>query len=332
MKLGIVIEETWDFFHEISTHLSEHHQVSLFERRLYPFKLFQTRINNYLFHHDLRNFMQTNDVVFFEWASDLLLAATRLPKTCGIVTRLHRYELYQWADLIHWNAVDRIILVSEAKKREFLLKKPDQNGKILVIPEAVSLDKFSPNIKEFSGEIGILCHLTPRKRIYDLILIFCELTKEREDLRLHIAGDPHPAYGDYYAALQHIVKELDLVDKVVFHGHVEDTPNWYQMIDIFISNSYSEGLQVSPMEAMASGCYCLSHRWNGANELLPDKYLYYSNSELKNKVLSYCDTPDSEKLREKRRMREIVEMNFDINEHKERVRETIEDVFEAVSA
>jgi glycosyltransferase involved in cell wall biosynthesis len=327
MRLGIAIQDTWDFFREVFTHLEEYHQVSLFEPRRYPYQYFQSRINKFLFYKDLRKFMRSCDVAYFEWASELLAMATRLPKRSGIVTRLHRFELYEWADKVNWDAVDRVIVVSEAKRREFLSQYPVQNGKVVVIPEAISIRKFIPRHADFTGEIGIMSHLTPRKRVYDLVLTFYELQQVRNDLRLHIAGGPRPAYGDYSSALKHLVDELELNDKVIFHGHVDDTPTWYQSIDIFISNSYSEGLQVSPIEAMASGCYCLAHRWDGADELLPKEYLYYTNNEMKAKILAYCDMPEADKALHKKRMREIAERKFDVDQIKHLIRETIEEVY-----
>ena len=108
MKLGVAIEDTWDFFHEIYTDFQSHHDVTLFERRETNSPVFYTRINRYIFNQDLAKLMQENDLVFFEWSSHLLAAATNLPKTCKIVTRLHRFELNEWADKIDWDKVDSV--------------------------------------------------------------------------------------------------------------------------------------------------------------------------------------------------------------------------------
>ncbi len=155
------------------------------------------------------------------------LAATQFPKTCGIVTRLHRNEMYQWVDKINWDAVDTTILVSEAKKREFIEMFPDQASKVVVIYEAVDPSKYQFSPKAFAGNIGILCHLTPRKGAYELILAFNELVMAREGLHLHIAGGAHVSFGDYYSALQHIVSDLGLEEQVSFYGNVKEPANWY---------------------------------------------------------------------------------------------------------
>jgi glycosyltransferase involved in cell wall biosynthesis len=326
MRLGIAIEETWDFLHEIYADLASHHDVSLFQRREFSLSVFNTRINRSLFRRDLGAFLGSNDVVFFEWASELLAAATQLPKSAGIVTRLHRYEMYRWADKVNWNAVDRIILVTEAKRREFTSRFPRQADKIVVIPEAVSLQRFQPAAKPFGGDIGILCHLRPRKRVYELILAFHRLNQLRPGFHLHIGGGKAPGFGEYYEAMRALVCKLGLEKDVTFYGHVEQPEEWYPRIDIFISNGYSEGLQVSLLEAIASGCYSLSHFWDGADELMPADTLYFGEAELVERILCYADMPEVERERRRQTLQKAVTARNDVDETKRQVRELIETV------
>lgn len=326
MNLGIAIQETWDFFEEIYADLTSHYETHLFRRRTWKLPVFYTRINRYLYNRDLRSFMQANDVVFFEWASELLAAATHLPKVCGIVTRLHRYEMYNWVNQVNWDAVDKVIVVSRAKKREFIARFPEQKAKLVVSSPSINLGKFKTNAKPFNGDIGIFCHLSPRKRVYELILTFYELVRWGNDLHLHIGGDPDPAYEDYYGALQHLVEKLELQDKVTFYGYVSESWDWYRRIDIFISNSYSEGLQVALMEAMASGCYCLSHHWDGAEEMLPDDNLFFTDRELQEKIMAFCESSEEDKIRSKKFMRQVACENFDIDQTKTQIRQVIEEV------
>jgi glycosyltransferase involved in cell wall biosynthesis len=326
MRLGVVIEETWDFFQEIFLDYSNNYQTSLFKRREVGAPFFYERLNRYLLHHDLTSFMKNQDVVFFEWASELLMTATHLPKTCPIVTRLHRYEMYKWVNLINWTMVDKIILVSQTKQQEFLNRFPDQAKKTVVIPVSISLDNFNLFDRDFAGDIGILCHLTPRKRVYDLILTFFELIKHRDNFHLHIAGDDHVAHEDYSESLRYLVRDLGINSKVTFYGLVEEPWNWYSKIDIFISNSYSEGLQVAPMEAMACGCYPLVHRWRGAEELVPDENLFFTHQDLISKIMHYSELPDEEKKKIRHKTREFACEKFDIEQAKSRLRTIIEEV------
>ncbi|MFN8445498.1 MAG: glycosyltransferase family 4 protein [Caldilineaceae bacterium] len=326
MKLGIAIEETWDFFHEIYKDLSSHHQTSLFKRRTTKLRVAHTRINNYYFERDMRAFMQNNDVVYFEFASHLLEAASKLPKSCGIVTRLHRYEMYQFVDRINWDGVDRIILVAQAKKDEFVRRFPKQADKCVVVSPSTSLERFTFVDKPFQGDIGILCHLTPRKRVYDLITLFYELQQRNPDLHLHVAGGPNQGFLDYWEAIQFLVRKFNLQDKVTLYGNVKETQDWYHKIDLFISNSYNEGLQVAPMEAMASGCVCFSHHWDGAEELVPASNLFVGPLELSEKVLRYCQLSPSEQSQQRQAARAWAIEHFDIRKTVDEVRTLLEAV------
>jgi glycosyltransferase involved in cell wall biosynthesis len=326
MKIGIVNEETWAFFSEISEELASHHQTALFLRRQSKFPILKERVDTKLLRRDLQALMQSSHVVFFEWASELLSAASHQPKKCGIITRLHRYEMYNWADRINWDNIDRIILVSKAKQQEFKELFPKHASKTFVIPEAVSIRKFSPIHRRYGGNLGILCHLSPRKRVYELILAFYQMCLERNDLHLHIGGEGHSRFPDYQPSLVSLVRALELEDRVTFYGKVTDPVQWYANIDIFISNSYNEGLQVSPMEAIATGCYCISHHWQGADELLPEECLYYTDQEMIQKILAYCDANEKEREHKVACLQDIVRERFDVNKTKVLIRKLVEEV------
>lgn len=326
MNIGVVIAgDTWHFFQDIYKDFKSRYSVSEFEYRRFGAPVFNKRINRYLFNRDLETFLRSQEVVFFEWASELLVAATQRPKLTRIVTRLHRYEMFKWVEQVNWANVDRVILVSHYMARKFAEKFPEHAHKTVVIPESIATDRFQLIQKPFNGDIGTLCYPSPRKRVYELILAYAELSEKRPGFKLHIggAGNKHPDYND---AIRDLVKKLGLEEQVIFYGEVHEAWNWYQNIDIFISNSYSEGLQVAPMEAMASGRYCLAHHWGGAEELLPAENLFLTNRELEEKIFTYSDLPEAEKQRLQEKMRAIACENFDNELIKNKVRKVVEEV------
>ncbi len=324
MKVGVAINDTWSFFNEIYDLINARHQMTLFSPQKANFPLFNERINRKYYHDQINQFLSTNKVVFFEWAGEYLAQATALPKQCGIVARLHRYELYQWAQHINWEKVDRLILVSRAKEVEALLLFPELRGKTLVIPEGINLQKFPFNPQIFRKQLGILCHISPRKRVYELILAFSEYDLALDGYVLHIGGGEHPKFKDYYQSIKALISSLALEESVRMYDHVSNPLDWFSNIDIFISNSYSEGLQISPMEAMASGCFCLSHAWPGANELLPTENLFLTNAQLNAKIRSYAALSESDQLSQKNQLRSLVETNFDIHISGEKILQEIE--------
>ncbi|PKO13691.1 MAG: hypothetical protein CVU39_17840 [Chloroflexi bacterium HGW-Chloroflexi-10] len=324
MKLGVAINDTWAFFHEIYALFQQTHSTTLFQKNETKSLVFKERFNRRIYQQDLTKLLSKNQVVFFEWAGEYLAHATQLPKYCGIVTRLHRYELYQWASLVDWSKVDHLILVSHEKEKEILEQYPQMNGKTSVIPESVNLELFSfaPNI--FRKQVGILCHLSPRKRVYELILAFAESNLFQSGYHLHIGGGKHAKFGDYYHAIHLLVQKLGVQEHITFYDNVDNPKEWFQKIDIFISNSYSEGLQVSPMEAMASGCYVLTHDWGGADELVPAENLFLTNREMTEKIHSYANLLEAAQLEKLISLRRLVEENFDGNKISQKILNVVE--------
>ena len=149
------------------------------------------------------------------------------------------------------------------------------------------------------------------------------LIEQGFNFHLHIAGATHGDFR-YEAAVHSLVERLILEDKVIFYGNITDTPRWLQGIDIFISNSYWEGHQVALIEAMASGCYCLSHFWAGAGETLPLENLFIHERELQQKIVVYSKLSSEERRERQSQMREIACKKFDIERTKKQIREVIE--------
>jgi glycosyltransferase involved in cell wall biosynthesis len=318
MRLGIVVSEAdpWIFFKDIYVNLKQNYETTIFRPRSVNLPFFYGRINRYLFFSDLRAYMRSNDLVFFEWASELLMCASHMPKYCPIVTRLHSFELYDWAPKVNWNKVNKIILVSHAMRQMFVDLYPEHKHKTEVVYNGVSLDEYKPSIQhDFNFNLGMLCRITPIKRIYETVLMFHSLIELGYDSCLHIAGEMADNYR-YYVAVHRLVEKLNLGDRVIFYGRITETSTWLQKIDIFISNSYWEGQQTSLIEALASGCYCLSHFWDGAEEVVPQENLYISEQELMRKIIDYAVLPDDDKNRLREKSREIARNKFDIERQK----------------
>lgn len=324
MRVGIAINDTWAFFNDIFERLQSQHITTVFKPGKIKSPLFGERINRRYYHDQLQHFLRSQQVVFFEWAGEYLAQATALPKQSGIVSRLHRYELYHWAEHIAWNNVDLLILVSRAKEEEILSQFPELTGRTCVISEGINLSKFPFQPKPFQKRLGILGHLTPRKRVYELILAFKEFNLQEEGYSLHVGGGEHPRFKDYYQSILTLISSLNLGESVIMHQHVNAPQTWFSQIDIFISNSYSEGLQISPMEAMACGCYCLSHAWPGADELLPVEQLFFTNDQMVTKIRDYAALSGDRQLELVTGLRRRMETRFDIEAITEKIINQIE--------
>lgn len=337
LRVGILVGEkgNWTFFREIYADLASRYRTDVHRVRTYSTPLLHGRLNRWAFTNDIARTMRRNDVCFFEWASELLVPASAMPKCTRIVTRLHSYELYAWAPQVHWANVDRIILVSHAMARKFAALYPAHAHKLTVVYNGIELDRFAPPAaRDFRFNIGMLCSIHPRKRIYEIVMLIHELKSRGYTPHLHIAGGRlHGGdLDEYYIALHQLVHKLNLTDDVTFYDHVSDTHRWLQMIDIFISNSYWEGQQVALLEAVAAGCFALSHHWDGAEEVLPAANLYLTEGELLAKLIAYSEQPARDRRMQQQQMRALAARLFDIEQTKEGIRNVIESTIAAQGA
>lgn len=321
LRLGIVVgAESWHFFTEIYRHLCRFYTVSIFD----PVGGFD--IKNPSLRQDLRTFLQAQDITFFEWSSQLLKLATEARTKCKFVTRLHRYELFTWAETIDWQRVDAAIFVNRSLLEKFQTYWVTQPRRTIVIPPGISTARFHPMGLGLTYRIGTLSWLAPRKRIYELILCFSELCQTNPRLRLSIAGGRHASFPDYYDALLGLVDRLRLGNRVTFFGQPKHVPAWYRTIDLFVSNSYSEGVQVALLEAMSSACYCVSHAWQGAETVLPTGQVYCTDGELQTQILAFYATSRQERYRAQMRMREEACRKYDIKLVQRRILSLIAEV------
>ncbi|MEW5976938.1 MAG: glycosyltransferase family 4 protein [Acidobacteriota bacterium] len=327
-RVGVLVgENNWLFVKPIYDDLVAHFHTTLFQPKRYRLGIGSSRVNRWAHHRGLRALMGSSDVCFFEWASELLAEASRLPKCCRIVVRLHSFELYTWASQINWKVVDKIILVSRAMQRAFSELYPEHAHKTVVINNGVSLKRFEyTGRREFAFRLGMLCNLVAVKRVYEMILLLSRIREAGHNATLRIGGKPDSGELRYAAALYRLVKELRLQGRVEFDGYIADTSLWLQNVDIFVSHSYWEGQQVALLEAMASGCYCVAHCWAGAEEVLPEANLYVQEAELEEKVIQYSRMAVAQRKVQQKELRLLAVSRFDIEQTKAAIRQIIKEV------
>jgi glycosyltransferase involved in cell wall biosynthesis len=108
------------------------------------------------------------------------------------------------------------------------------------------------------------------KNYANLIRWVGELTAAFPKVHLLLIGD-----GEERLALEALIKELHLGDRVRLLGHREDIPEMLGTMDIFAFPSLSEGLPRAVMEAMAAGLPCVVMDVGGNAEAVVDGHTGY---------------------------------------------------------
>lgn len=155
------------------------------------------------------------------------------------------------------------------------------------------------------GNVGRLCILKNQTFLLD---IFSEILKIRSNSILVIAGD-----GELSDSLREKAKALDISEKVVFCGSVDNVSALYQAFDCFVFPSLSEGLGIAAVEAQTSGLITVCSdgvpKEAAVTELCSFMPLSASPKEWAEHILSACNGYERRSYAE-----EIKAAGYDIND------------------
>lgn len=158
-----------------------------------------------------------------------------------------------WLYKITYFRVDAIIVL--AVQFEKKLKSLGYNGKVYVETTIVGnevFNEFSIEDKDYENEkinILFLSRIEKEKGIYELIDALKILNKKHNNIVLTVAG-----YGSEVDSLLQYAKKCE-VENIIFTGFItgNDKHIVFKQADIFILPSYSEGMPLVVLEAMAYG-------------------------------------------------------------------------------
>jgi peptidoglycan/xylan/chitin deacetylase (PgdA/CDA1 family) len=141
-----------------------------------------------------------------------------------------------------------------------------EDGKILVIPNGIDADAFTPHrYSNAPRRIAMIACLREEKRIDVLVRAVPRILERYPDAEFTLAGD-----GTCRTELTNLVEQLGVSDRVRFLGHRDDVPALLDEADIFVLPSRSEAFPNSVMEAMAAGVPVVASNVGGIPELVRD--------------------------------------------------------------
>ena len=108
--------------------------------------------------------------------------------------------------------------------------------------------RYKLGINDSCYVIGHVGRFSEQKNHKKLIGIFNEFQKIVSDSKLILVGD-----GELFIPIRQLVDNLNLTDKVIFTGMIDDVSSYLSAMDIFVFPSLFEGLGISAIEAECSG-------------------------------------------------------------------------------
>jgi glycosyltransferase involved in cell wall biosynthesis len=148
--------------------------------------------------------------------------------------------------------------------------------RITVIPLGYDADHFTPGDPQGpSPQQPYLLHVGqayPHKNLRRLLQAFAQVSPTNPELRLVLAGKPHPTETPQLKAL---AAELGLQQRVEFRAYVlyAELPDLYRGALAFVFPSLWEGFGLPVLEAMACGTPVITSAGSGTEEVAGDAAL-----------------------------------------------------------
>ncbi len=131
-----------------------------------------------------------------------------------------------------------------------------------IIYNGLDLEPFLAVRPEPGPVFGAVGRLVPLHKGFDILIrALAQLSRERPEARLRIAGD-----GPERGALEGLARSLGVAERVEFAGLVEDVPAFLSDVNIFVNPSRWEAFGNTLVEGMAAGLPCIATRIQGLAE------------------------------------------------------------------
>jgi glycosyltransferase involved in cell wall biosynthesis len=164
------------------------------------------------------------------------------------------------------HATDRIVAVSDQVRDDLIRLKIAPAAKITVVQYGFDLDARVSGAGPHQGErgdfvIGWAGRLSEIKRPLDLVRVAAKVPGSR----LVLAGD-----GELRPAVEQLIGELRMTDRVQLLGYVENMASWYGSFDALLLTSANEGAPVVAIEAQAAGVPVVATDAGGTRNVVDD--------------------------------------------------------------
>lgn len=171
----------------------------------------------------------------------------------------------------------KLVQIAISKKNAEELKEIYHTEKIEQIPNPVDAKKFAiSNRKIRKKGLVFLCvgRLEPVKNHKLLLESFRRLLEHYPGQKLLLVGD-----GSCREELEALSKQNGTEQHVIFYGSVGNVEKFYEVADVFVLCSLSEGLPMSVLEAMAAALPVISTNVGGIPDIVKKNGVLISEND-----------------------------------------------------
>lgn len=224
------------------------------------------------------------EIVHAHMARDYPLAAYATRKSSYAKLIVTRHVLFALNPLhrITLRRASRVIAVSHAVAAQLASSNLVLPDKITVVHNGIDAGRFEIargafdrrhflrnwKLPEDSLLIGIVGELTPLKGQAEFLKAAAQVAQHYPNAYFIVAGTDHSQGHTNYAALQELVKQLKLSERVRNVAWLEDIAQLYCALDVFVSASHTESFGLAIAEAMACATAVVATETGGAKEII----------------------------------------------------------------
>ncbi len=187
-----------------------------------------------------------------------------------------KVRLYNRIDRTVLRYADRVVTVSDSMKA-LLVRGGVQTENIRLIYNAIEVPPARPTVnaavvKKRHGlapdqrVIGVFGRLSPEKGQLVFLKAMAKTVQSCPGVIALLVGE-----GQDQAMLQDYCRANDLCDRVVFTGYQENVGEYYQVLDLLVLPSLSEGLPNAVLEAMSFGVPVVATAVGGVPEVITEE-------------------------------------------------------------
>lgn len=199
-----------------------------------------------------------------------------------LVTTVHgwtwdtpRTRFYYHIDNACLPRYDHVVAVS-SKLHGHCLGLGVNESRLTYIPNAIEADVFTRRqsreqakaklgIEQNTFAIGVVGRLSVEKGVDRAVTLLRDVMRQRADVRLHLIGD-----GPERARIERMAEDAGVRQAITFHGWQRESLAFYEMFDMLLLPSHTEGLPNVVLEAMAMEVPVAATDVGGVRELLDE--------------------------------------------------------------
>ena len=271
---------------------------------------------------EFKQLLHDSDIAWFEFCDRLAIEATKSPKLCKYVTRLHSYEMFTpMPGEVDWTKIDKLIYVSGIV-HDYCTKKFNIPTDIAtVINNGVNVNKYQiPENKKFNKKIAFIGFMNYKKGPQMLLEAFRKIYEHDPEYTFHVAGE----HQDERIHLYFQQMAINLPFKIHWEGWQGDISKFLKDKDFIISTSLFESFQYALAEGMLQGCIPLVHNWIGADAIYPTAHIFNTVDECVEMVKSFEAMENKKEAYQE--AREHIVNNFSFDRQIEQIRALLEEL------